>query len=394
LAEGAEILPFRPAARAASPWRILLSPPHLTGGEFASLQATLASGWVAPAGPTLAAFEAAVAEATGFPHAVALASGTAAVKLACRLMGVGPGDEVWAPTLTFVATASPAALAGATLRFLDADPESWTLDPELLREELSAAARRGRLPRAVIAADLFGQPADIARLRAACDAWGVPLISDSACGLGAIQRGRPAGAGARLAAFSFNGNKIVTAGGGGALASDDPALIAEARKLATQAREPAAHYEHRAIGANDAMSSVLAAVGLPQLQALPQRVAQRRAVFSRYQAALDGLPGITLMPEPAWARSTRWLTAVRINPARFGADRELVRLALAARGIESRPVWKPLHLQPAFAGAPHAGGAVAAGLFERGLCLPSGSALTAEEQALVCETIAACGRAA
>ncbi|MBY0336575.1 MAG: DegT/DnrJ/EryC1/StrS family aminotransferase [Acetobacteraceae bacterium] len=386
VAATAAILPFR----ARSERRILLSPPHLTGGEYASVEETLRSGWVAPAGPAPQAFEAALADITGFPHVLAVASATAALHLAYRLLNLEPGDEVWAPSLTFVATVAPAQQMRAALRFFDAELGSWTLDPALVRDELGAAARRGRLPRVVVAADLFGQPADIEALRGACEPWGVPVVSDSACGLGAVQRGQAAGRGARLTAYSFNGNKIVTAGGGGALAADDPALIAQARRLAAQAREPAPHYEHETTGFTYAMSSVLAAVGLPQLAALPERVAARRAVFDRYRDALEGLPGITFMPEPAWARSTRWLTAMLIDSRRFGADREAVRATLAARGIESRPVWKPLHLQPAFRHAPCIGGAVAAQLFEQGLCLPSGSALTPADQDEVCETIRRC----
>jgi dTDP-4-amino-4,6-dideoxygalactose transaminase len=225
-----------------------------------------------------------------------------------------------------------------------------------------------------------------------CERWGVPVLCDSAAALGATQRGRQAGRGARLAAFSFNGNKIVTAGGGGALAADDPALIARARHLASQAKEPALHYQHETTGFSYALSSVLAAVGLAQLPALERRVAARRAVFDRYREGLADLPGIAFMPEPAWSRGNRWLSAVLFAPDGGAPDREAVRLALAAAGIESRPVWKPLHLQPAFRTAPHAGGAVATRLFESGLCLPSGSGLTPAQQGRVIAAIrGACG---
>src|SRR4051794_26608056 len=226
------------------PDRILLSPPELTGAELPALRATLEGGWVAPAGPVPEAFEAAIAAATGFPHVLAPASGTAALHLGYRLLGVEPGDEVWTSTLTFVATIAPAVQMGAVPRFLDVSPESWTLDPGLLERELARAARRGRLPRAVVPVDLFGQCCDLGTLVALCDRWGVPVLCDSAAALGSTQHGRHAGRGARLAAFSFNGNKIVTAAGGGALASEDAALIATARHLATQAKEPAAHYQH------------------------------------------------------------------------------------------------------------------------------------------------------
>ena len=234
-----------PATAAA---RILLSPPQLTGGEMAALQATLEAGWVAPAGPVPAAFEAALAQATGFPHLLATTSGTAALHLGYRILGVAPGDEVWTSSLTFVATIAPAVQMGAIPRFLDVAPESWTLDPGLLERELARAARRGRLPRVVVPVDLFGQCCDLDAIAALCGRWGVPVLCDSAAALGASQRGRPAGRGARLAAFSFNGNKIVTTGGGGALASDDAGLIDRARHLASQAKEPAPHYQHETTG--------------------------------------------------------------------------------------------------------------------------------------------------
>ncbi|MBC4013851.1 DegT/DnrJ/EryC1/StrS family aminotransferase [Siccirubricoccus deserti] len=385
------VLAFPRAGRTASPApdpdRILLSPPHLTGGELASLQATLAAGWVAPAGPVPAAFEAAVAKVTGFPHVLAVASGTAALHLGYRILGLTAGDEVWTATLTYVATIAPAVQMGARPRFLDVAADSWTLDPELLERELTRAARRGRLPRAVVPVDIFGQSCDLDAIRGLCDRWGVPVLCDSAEALGAMRRGRHAGLGARLAAFSFNGNKIVTTGGGGALASEDAGLIAEARHLATQAKEPAPHYQHETTGFSYGLSSILAAVGLAQLGVLPARVAARRAIFEAYVAGLGDLPGIGFMPEPAWSRSTRWLSVVTLDPRRGGPDREAARRALAEAGIEARPVWKPLHLQPVFRGAPQAGGAVAAGLFEHGLCLPSGSGLSPAEQGRVIATL-------
>ncbi|CAA9246263.1 MAG: 4-keto-6-deoxy-N-Acetyl-D-hexosaminyl-(Lipid carrier) aminotransferase [uncultured Craurococcus sp.] len=382
IAEAVQLPPpvhrLRPRAEATAP--ILLSPPHLTGEELPALAATLQSGWVAPAGPAPAAFEAALAETTGLPHVLALSSGTAGLHLGYRCLGLERGDEVWTATLTYVATIAPAVQMGARPRFLDVSPESWTLDPELLERELARAARAGRLPRAVVPVDLFGQSCDLDAILALCDRWGVPVLCDSAEGLGATRRGRPAGQGARMAAFSFNGNKIVTAGGGGALASADAALIAEARALAHQAKRPAPHYEHETTGYSYGLSSILASLGLAQLGALPSRVAARRAIFERYRAHLGDLPGIGFMPEPGWSRGTRWLTAVLLDPALGAPSREAAREALAAAGIESRPVWKPMHLQPAFRGAPRSGGTVAAGLFERGLCLPSGSALSVSQQ--------------
>lgn len=385
----ASVLPF-PMREAP---RLHLSPPHLAGGELDSVRATLESGWLAPAGPAPAAFEAGVAEITGFSGVLATASGTAALHLGYRLLGVEPGDEVWVPTMTFVATVAPAVQMGAVPRFLDVTGQGWTMDPGLLAEELARAARRGRLPRAVVPVDLYGQCCDLDAIVAACERWGVPVMCDSAAAMGALARGDwHAGRGARLAAFSFNGNKIVTAGGGGALATDNPMLLARARSLAGQAREPAPHYEHETTGYTYGMSSVLAAVGLVQLPTLPARVARRREIFATYAQGLGDLPGLSFIPEPGWGRANRWLTVALIDPAAFGADREAVRRALDAAGVESRPAWKPLHLQPAFRDAPHAGGALAAALFERGLCLPSGSGMTASEQQRVIEIVRACAR--
>jgi pyridoxal phosphate-dependent aminotransferase EpsN len=334
-----------------------------------------------------------VAVATGFPGAVATSSGTAALHLAYRVLGVEPGDEVWAPMMTFVATVGPAVQMGAVPRFLDVSRLGWTLDPALLAEELAAAARRGRLPRVVVPVDLYGQCCDLDAVGAVCGRWGVPVLCDSAAAMGAAGRdGRHAGRGARLAVFSFNGNKIITAGGGGALAGEDPALLARARQLAGQAREPAPHYEHETTGYAYAMSSVLAAVGLAQLPSLAARVARRREVFAAYAAALGDLPGLSFIPEPNWGVANRWLSVLLVDPAAFGVDREVLRGALEAAGIESRPAWKPLHLQPAFRGVPSSGGAVSAGLFERGLCLPSGGGMTKVDQARVIEVIRACAR--
>ncbi len=370
-----------PAGWARPVGQVLLSPPHLTGGEMAALEAALGSGWVAPAGPVPLAFEAALSRTTGFAHVLATASGTAALHLGYRCLGVSPGDEVWTAALTFIATVAPAVQMGATPRFLDVEPGTWTLDPDLLERELARAARAGRLPRAVVPVDLFGQPCDLDAIVALCDRWGVPVLCDSAGALGALHRGgRHAGRGALLAAFSFNGNKIVTAGGGGALAADEPRLIAQARSLSQAAREPGAHYQHETTGHAYGMSSLLAAVGLAQLGALPARVAARRAVFARYRAALGGLPGLSFMPEAPWGRPSRWLTAVLLDPEAGAPQRDALRRHLAAAGIESRPVWKPLHLQPVFRDAPRAGGAVAASLFERGPCLPSGGGMAPPEQ--------------
>ncbi|MBO1076994.1 DegT/DnrJ/EryC1/StrS family aminotransferase [Roseomonas marmotae] len=391
LGENVRLFPGRPAAAAQPRQRILLSPPQLAGGELASLDHTLAAGWIAPAGPVPEAFEGAVRAASGTGHGLATSSGTAALHLGYRVLGVERGDEVWTSTLTFVATIAPAVQMGARPRFLDVDAGSWTLDPDLLESRLRQAATKGKLPRAVVPVDLYGQSCDLDTIVTLCGRWGVPVLCDSAEALGAEYRGRPVGKGAALAAFSFNGNKIVTAGGGGALVSDDAALIARARHLATQAKEAAPHYQHETTGYSYGLSSVLAAVGLAQIGALKERVAARRATFARYALRLSDLPGLGFMPEPGWGRSSRWLTTILIEPSRFGTTREQVHRALDAAGVESRPVWKPLHLQPAFRGAPFHGAGIAGQLFDRGLCLPSG-AMTEQEQDRVIEAIRACHR--
>ena len=391
-AHAARILPKppKPSREVAAP--ILLSPPHLTGRETAALEASLASGWLAPAGPIPRAFEAALAKDTGFAHVLGVASGTAALTLAFRVLEIGPGDEVWVPGFTFIASIAPAVQLGARPRFLDVCPASWTLDPALLATELRHAARQGRLPKVVVAVDIYGQCAALHEIAPLCAGFGVALISDSAEGLGATQAGLSAGKGALLAAFSFNGNKIITAGGGGALASDNALLIARARALADQAKTPAPHYEHETTGYSFGLSSLLAAVGLAQLPKLADRVARRRAIFARYQEGLEDVPGISFMPEAAWGRASRWLSAMLIDPEGFGMDADGLRRVLAAEGIESRQVFKPLHMQPVFRDAPRVGGSVAEALFARGLCLPSGSGLGQDAQHRVIRAIRAAAR--
>jgi pyridoxal phosphate-dependent aminotransferase EpsN len=356
--------------------RIYLSPPHLGPDEFELVRQVFASNWIAPIGPDVDAFEAEFARAVGVPHAVALSSGTAALHLALRLLGVGPRDAVICPTLTFCATANPIVYEGGEPVFLDADPATWNLDPQLLREELHARAAVGRLPRAVLAVDLYGQAADYGALLDICNRYEVPLIEDAAEALGATYGGRPAGTFGRCAAFSFNGNKIITTSGGGMLVSEDAGLVERARFLATQARDPAPHYEHSQLGYNYRLSNVLAALGRGQLRVLADRVAARRRIFDTYRARLGDLPGITFMPQAPYGRPNAWLTCLTVDPGQFGASRDDILHALAAVNVEARPVWKPLHLQPFFAGRAYRGGKVAADLFERGLCLPSGSAMT------------------
>jgi len=363
--------------------RIYLSPPHLTGGERELVAEAFDSNWIAPLGPHVDAFEAELAAACGVAHAAALSSGTAGLHLALLLAGVERGDEVWCSDLTFVASANAIVYCGARPVFVDADAATWTIDPDLVADEMRRAARHGRLPRALVAVDLYGQCCDYPRLEPICAEHGVALIEDAAEALGASCGGRPAGSFGRSAVLSFNGNKIITTSGGGALVSDDAETVARARFLATQAREPAPHYEHAEVGYNYRLSNLLAAVGRAQLAALAERVAARRRNFDRYRELLADLPGLAFMPEAPYGTGNRWLTCVTIDPGAFGADREEVRRALEAADVEARPVWKPMHLQPAFAGCTALGGAVSAGLFDRGLCLPSGSSLADDDRVRV-----------
>jgi dTDP-4-amino-4,6-dideoxygalactose transaminase len=372
--------------------RLYLSPPHLFGRERELVADVLDSNWIAPLGPHVNAFEAELAAAAGRRHAVALASGTAALHLAVRMLGAGPGDEVLVSTLTFSATINAIRYEGAAPVFVDATPASWNLDPALVAEELDNLGRLGRLPKAVIAVDLYGQCADYEPIVATCRRWSVPLIEDAAEALGASYRGQPAGSFGDMAAFSFNGNKIVTTSGGGMLVADDETWVARARFLATQARDPAPHYEHSHLGYNYRMSNVLAAIGRGQLETLAERVTARRRNFETYTRLLGDLPGVAFMPEAPHGRCTRWLTCLTIDPTAFGADREAVRLALEAENIEARPVWKPMHMQPVFAGFRALGGGVAAGLFERGLCLPSGSSLEPADLERVAGIVRGCCR--
>lgn len=360
--------------------RIYLSPPHMSGREEAYVADAFASNWVAPLGPHVDAFERELAAAVGARHAVALSSGTAALHLALLLAGVGRGDTVFVSTLTFSASVNPIVYLGGRPVFVDSEPGSWNLDPALLEEALEDAARAGRLPKAVVVVHLYGQSADLDPILAACARFGVAVVEDAAEALGATYRGRAPGTFGHSGIFSFNGNKIITTSGGGALVTDDGDRAAHARKLATQARDAAPHYQHSEIGYNYRLSNVLAAIGRGQLEVLEDRVAARRRTFEAYRDALGGLPGVDFMPEADWGRHNRWLTCLTLDPARFGADRERVRLALEAQDIEARPVWKPMHLQPVFAGCDVWGGAVSERLFRDGLCLPSGSSLTDEDR--------------
>lgn len=354
---------------------LYLSPPCMTGEEQKCVEAAFKSNWIAPLGPMLTEFENGLAELTGIPHVAGLSSGTAALHLALRLSEVVVGDEVWCPTLTFIGGIGPILYERATPVFLDSDA-GLLLDLDMLENELCAAARRGKLPKAVITTDLYGLMPDMARLEQLQAEYGFSWISDSAEAVGSSRSGRHAGKGARLAIYSFNGNKIITTSGGGALASDDPDLVRRAVYLSTQARDAAAHYQHSEVGYNYRLSNICAAIGVGQLRSLTRFVEARRRIFDSYRTRLGQLPGIRFVDEPPAARCNRWLTTIFVDPDRAGLTREDIRIELDSKRIESRPLWKPMHMQPVFAGAKCVGGAQAERHFERGLCLPSGSAMT------------------
>ncbi|RME84890.1 MAG: pyridoxal phosphate-dependent aminotransferase [Caldilineae bacterium] len=361
----------------------------MSGLEQQFVQEAFDSNWVAPLGPNVDAFEREFGEVVGCEHVLAVSSGTAAIHLALIEAGVRAGDEVVVSTLTFAASAFPVVYLGARPVFVDSERTSWNMDPELLAELLAERASRGRLPKAVVLVHLYGQPANIDAVLELCRRYEIPLIEDAAEALGASYNGRSPGTFGRAGIFSFNGNKIITTSGGGMLVSPDRELIAHARKLATQAREPAPHYEHVEVGYNYRMSNILAGVGRGQLRVLAERVRRRRAIFERYRELLADLPGIDFMPEAPWGGHSRWLTVITVEPDEFGCDREQIRLALEAANIDARPVWKPMHLQPVFAEGEVVGGAVAEDLFARGLCLPSGTAMSEQDIQRVAEVVRA-----
>lgn len=368
--------------------RIFLSPPHMSGAEFAYVKEAFESNWLAPLGPHVDAFETEFADAVDVDHALALASGTAALHLALICSGVEAGDEVFVSTLTFAGSVFPIRYVGARPVFVDSELRSWNMDPALLENELGRRAQGAQLPKAVVLVHLYGQCADIEAIAKVCEHYGVLLIEDAAEALGARYRGRSPGGFGQSAVFSFNGNKILTTSGGGMLVSNDGDFIARARKLSAQAREPAIHYEHADIGYNYRMSNVLAGIGRGQLGVLKERVQKRRRIFQFYAETLGELPGIEFMPEPSWSYHTRWLTVMTVDPELFGADREQIRQALELENIESRPVWKPMHLQPVFAQERVVGGTVAERLYKNGLCLPSGSSLSEQDLRRIAAVVA------
>jgi dTDP-4-amino-4,6-dideoxygalactose transaminase len=361
--------------------RIYLSPPHLGRHELNYLHKAVEDNWVAPVGPNIDGFEADICAAVGVAHCVALNSGTAALHLGLLLLGVGPGDEVLCPSFTFVATANAITYCGATPVFVDSEADTWNMCPERLREALIDRHRLGKKPKALLLVHLYGMPAKLDELLAIATEYELPVLEDAAEALGATWQQRPLGSFGQVGIFSFNGNKILTTSGGGALVTADAGLARRARFLATQAKDNAPYYQHSEVGYNYRLSNLLAGIGRGQMELLPDRVKRRREIFNWYREHLAGLPGLALAPatEPIGSRANRWLTTLLLDPAATAATPESVRQHLETRRIESRPLWKPMHLQPLFASAPMYGGAVCAGLFARGLCLPSGTAMGDEE---------------
>jgi len=362
--------------------RIWLSPPHMGATEQQFVNEAFATNWIAPLGPHVDGFEKDLQEYTGMGHALALSSGTAAIHLALLLLDVQPGDVVLCQSMTFSATANPIRYLGATPVFIDSEPHTWNLCPNVLEDalkKLTAKSSRSKAtrPKAAIAVHLYGMPAQMSEITSIATRYGIPVIEDAAEALGSHIEGKMCGSFGQCGILSFNGNKIITTSGGGALLGNYAEMIQKARFLATQARDPAPHYQHTHIGYNYRMSNVLAGIGRGQMQVLDERVAQRRANHQWYMELLGGVPGISFLPEPEGYFSNRWLTTILVDPAESGGiTREDIRLALEAENIESRPLWKPLHLQPVFSDCPAFVNGVSEALFNNGLCLPSGSNMT------------------
>ncbi len=364
----------------ALPPKIWLSSPHMGTGEFEFVKNAFETNWIAPLGPHVDGFEQDLVRFLHTGHAAALSSGTSALHLALILGGIGPGDHVLCSSFTFSASANPIVYQGAVPVFIDSETDTWNMDPDLAEEALKSLRAKGIRPKALVIVHLYGMPAKMDRFTKLAEEYGLLLIEDAAEALGSHINGKMMGTFGKSGVLSFNGNKIITTSGGGALISDDEVLIRQARFLSTQARDPAPHYQHSQIGYNYRMSNVCAGIGRGQMQVLPDRIVSRRANFSYYQKALGDLPGIAFLPEPEGFFSNRWLTCITVNPKESGGiTREHIRLALEAENIESRPLWKPMHLQPVFEHYPVWVNGISEGLFDQGLCLPSGSNLSAAD---------------
>ncbi|MGG7666868.1 DegT/DnrJ/EryC1/StrS family aminotransferase [Dyadobacter sp. BHUBP1] len=362
-------------------YKIHLSPPHMSGRELKYIQEAFESNWIAPVGPNIDAFEVELCQYTGSRYALALSSGTAAIHLALLTLGVGKGDIVLCQSLTFVATANPIMYVGATPVFIDSEPITWNMCPNALEDAIVHYLSIGKKPKAVIVVHLYGMPAMLDEILYLCRKYEIPLIEDAAEALGSEYQGRKAGTIGDIGVLSFNGNKIITTSGGGAMLSDNAKYIEKARFLATQAREPVTHYEHAEIGYNYRMSNVCAGIGRGQLEVIAERVARRRGNFQFYQTSLSGMSGISFQDGFTDMLSNRWLTTVIIEGRGIGPF--YIQNVLAEHAIESRSVWKPMHCQAIYKTLPRFGGSVSERLFDRGLCLPSGSNLSDDDKKLI-----------
>jgi dTDP-4-amino-4,6-dideoxygalactose transaminase len=357
--------------------KIYLSSPHMGGNEIKYVNEAFDTNWIAPLGPNVDGFEKDLSQFLGeSTHVAALSSGTAALHLALILLGVKAGDEVICQSMTFSASANPIVYQGATPVFIDSEPDTWNMSPQFLEEAIVDRIAKGKKPKAVICVHLYGMPAKMDEIQEICDRFDIPLIEDAAEALGSTYKGRAMGTFGAMSLLSFNGNKIITTSGGGALVSKKEEFISKARFLATQARDAAPHYQHSQIGYNYRMSNVCAGIGRGQMEVLSLRVQKRRSIFETYKASLKDVESIRFIDEPSGFYSNRWLTTVLVEGE---ISREDIRIALEKENIESRPLWKPMHLQPVFAGTPFYGNGTSEYLFEKGLCLPSGSNLTDEE---------------
>ncbi len=369
--------------------RIFLSVPHMSGRERALVDEVFDSNFIAPAGPMIDRFDAAFCATTGHKAAVALSSGTGAMDIALRLVGVGQGDDVWVADLTFIGGVSPIKFHGANPVFLDVSADTWTLDPTLLATELEKADQAGKLPKAVIPVDLYGQSCDLDQIVSICDRYGIPVIVDSAEAMGARYKDRHAGKGAKLAVYSFNGNKIITTAGGGVLASDDEEMIARAKYLSQQARQPVAHYEHTETGYNYRMPSLCAAVGVGQLEVLNERVHRRREIFAKYRKAFNSISSVSMMPEADYGVCNRWLSVITVDSGESQVTPAEICHFADKQNIECRPVWKPMSQQPVFQNERFTSTGVSDKLFSTGVCLPSGSSMDDDQIERVVLTIRA-----
>ena len=361
--------------------KIYLSSPNMGGKEFEFVKEAFDTNWIAPLGPHVNGFEEDLQNYTGSAHAAALSAGTAALHLSLILADVKAGDYVLCSTFTFSASANPIAYQGAIPVFVESEAETWNASPVFLEQAIVALTQQGKKPKAFILVHLYGMPAKLDEIQAICKKHQVVLIEDAAEALGSVYKGKHPGTVGDYGILSFNGNKIITTSGGGALLSNDKAKIEKARFLATQARDPAPHYQHSEIGYNYRMSNICAAIGRGQMLILDQRVAQKRALHAWYESLLSNVSGITFLKEPEGFTSNRWLTCILVNSTQTGGlTREDIRIALEKENIESRPLWKPMHLQPVFQQSTYYGDGLSEKLFEQGLCLPSDTNIKEEEK--------------